>query len=313
MTRKLYYRIKPLLPRAVQIILRSRLARYKRKRCSEIWPIDERAGNPPPGWKGWPDGKKFAFVLRHDVDTFKGHEKVRELAALEEGLGFRSCFYFVPERYPVSRALVAELKERGFEVGVHGLVHDGMLFSSRELFLKRAARINKYLKEWGAVGFSSPSMHHKLEWMHKIDMEYDISTFDTDPFEPQPDPARTIFPFWYQQSPSHRGFVEIPYTLAQDFTLFILLKEKDTSIWKRKLDWIADRGGLALVNTHPDYMNFDKVKCGIDEYEYNIYEEFLVNVKRSFGGSYWHTILKDISGYVRVSVRSDHKHAGLEA
>jgi len=278
-------------------MLRSRVARWQRRRCGAIWPIDERAGNPPPGWKGWPDGKKFAFVLLHDVDTFKGHEKVRDLAALEERLGFRSSFNFVPEGYPVSPELRAELKDRGFEVGVHGLVHDGRLFSNRELFLKRAAKINRYIKEWGAVGFSSPSMHHKLEWMHEIDMEYDISTFDTDPFEPQPDPARTIFPFWYQQSPSHRGFVEIPYTLAQDFTLFILLKEKDTSIWKQKLDWIAQKGGLALLDTHPDYMAFHGEKLCLAEYPADFYEDFLDYAKTQYSGRYWHGLPRDFVAF----------------
>jgi len=275
-------------------MLRGSVARWQRKRCGAVWPIDERAGNPPPGWKGWPDGKKFAFVLLHDVDTFKGHEKVRDLAALEERLGFRSSFNFVPEGYPVSPELRAELKDRGFEVGVHGLVHDGRLFSNRELFLKRASKINRYMKEWGAVGFSSPSMHHKLEWMHEIDMEYDISTFDTDPFEPQPDPARTIFPFWYQQSPSHRGFVEIPYTLAQDFTLFILLKEKNTSIWKQKLDWIAQKGGLALLDTHPDYMALPGKEPSHEEYPADIYEGFLDYTKTQYSGRYWQGLPREI-------------------
>ena len=39
--------------------------------------------------------------------------------------------------------------------------------------------------------------------------------------------------------------------------LFILMKEKNINIWKQKLDWIAEHGVMALMNTHPDYMNFD--------------------------------------------------------
>ena len=292
-----YYLIKPIVPRYIQILLRRYVARYQRKRCPHIWPIDERAGNPPPGWNGWPGGKQFAFALLHDVDTLKGHEKVRDLAALEERLGLRSCFNFVPEGYPVSGRLRDELKGRGFEVGVHGLVHDGRLFSSRDLFLKRASKINRYLKEWAGAGFSSPSMHHRLEWMHDIEMQYDISTFDTDPFEPQPDPAGTIFPFWYQQSPSHRGFVEIPYTLSQDFTIFILLEEKDASVWKRKLDWIAQKGGLALLDTHPDYMNFKGNGLSMEEYPSGLYEEFLSYVKTKYVGGYWHALPKEIAGF----------------
>jgi len=35
------------------------------------------------------------------------------------------------------------------------------------------------------------------------------------------------------------------------------MQEKNIDIWKRKLEWVAENGGMPLVNTHPDYMNFD--------------------------------------------------------
>ncbi|RJR26014.1 MAG: hypothetical protein C4582_02625 [Desulfobacteraceae bacterium] len=292
-----FYIIKPFIPRRVQLILRSRVALYKRKKHRHRWPVLESAGKSPAGWPGWPEGKQFAFVLLHDVDTWKGHERARALASLEERFGFRSCFNFVPEGYPVSKGLRDELRNRGFEVGVHGLTHDGKLFSKKEIFLRRAVRINKYLKDWGAVGFSSPSMHHKLEWMHEINMEYDISTFDTDPFEPQPDGAGVIFPFWYQRDGSVRGFVELPYTLPQDFTLFVLLKEKGTAIWKQKLDWIADKGGMALLDTHPDYMCFTGVSPSYEEYSCKIYEDFLNYVKKRYNGLYWHVLPRDVAAF----------------
>ena len=104
-------------------------------------------------------------------------------------------------------------------------------------------------------------MHHNLEWIHDLDIEY-ASTFDTDPFEPQSDGVGTIFPFWVSGNSNQKGYVELPYTLPQDFTLFILMKEKNIDIWKQKLDWIAENGGMALVNTHPDYMNFDEADPG---------------------------------------------------
>ena len=69
------------------------------RKYAHIWPIDPNSAAPPPGWKGWPDGKQFALVLSHDVDNQKGQERVLELAKLEMKLGFRSAFNFVPERY----------------------------------------------------------------------------------------------------------------------------------------------------------------------------------------------------------------------
>lgn len=271
-----------------------------------MWPILDSAGKSLPGWPGWPEGKQFAFALLHDVDTWRGHEKVRALASLEEKLGFRSSFNFVPEGYPVSSSLRTDLRNRGFEVGVHGLTHDGKLFAKKEVFLKRAAKINKYLEDWGSVGFSSPSMHHRLEWMHEMNMEYDISTFDTDPFEPQPDGTGVIFPFWYQQEKSVRGFVELPYTLPQDFTLFVLLREKDISIWQKKVDWIASKGGMALVDTHPDYMHFNDRALTNEEYPVALYEEFLSYVKAKYMGRYWHVLPREVADFwLRTIVQKD--------
>lgn len=47
----------------------------------------------------------------------------------------------------------------------------------------------------GAVGFRSGFMLRQLDWLHDLNVLYDTSTFDTDPFEPQPEGSRTIFPF----------------------------------------------------------------------------------------------------------------------
>ena len=56
--------------------------------------------------------------------------------------------------------------------------------------------------------------------------------------------------------PNGGGYVELPYTLPQDSTMFLVLQEKSTDIWKQKLDWLVQRGGMALVNVHPDYVGF---------------------------------------------------------
>ncbi len=172
-----FYTMKPIIPRRLQIFIRRAMALRKQSLITDIWPIDEKAAKPPTNWQGWPGGSKFALVLTHDVDTKRGHDRCRLLADMEERLGFRSCFNFVPERYEVSPNLRSELRSRGFEVGVHGLLHDGKLYQSREIFSQRAAKINNYLKEWKAVGFRSPSMHHNFEWIGDLEIEYDSSSF----------------------------------------------------------------------------------------------------------------------------------------
>jgi hypothetical protein len=295
---KIFYYIKPFIPRELQLILRRLLVKKRRQNCSHVWPINFDAARPPDEWIGWPDGKRFALILTHDVDTEIGDRKCQQLASLEANLGFRSSFNLVPERYPVDDNSRQRLVQSGFEVGVHGLNHDGKLYSSRKFFSERATRINQYLKKWNAVGFRSPAMHHNLEWIHDLDIEYDASTFDTDPFEPQPDGVGTIFPFWvFGTSSDQKGYVELPYTLPQDFSLFILMKEKTIDIWKDKLDWIVENGGMALINTHPDYMNFGGGKLGLEEYPVDYYREFLECVKEKYEGQYWHVLPREMARF----------------
>ena len=144
---------------------------------------------------------------------------------MEEKRGFTSSFNFVPKKYHVDQLTLEFLRSRGFEVGVHGWKHDGKLYSSRAKFQRRAQKINRCLKDWNATGFRSPAMHHNLDWLHQLDIDYDLSTFDTDPFEPQPDGVCTIFPFWVAGPKAGAGYVEMPYTLPQDSTMFVLMGE----------------------------------------------------------------------------------------
>lgn len=281
----------------MQITLRQAVARHKRKRYADIWPIAENAVKPPEGWTGWPEGKRFALVLTHDVDTQKGHDKCLKLADMEESFGLRSSFNFVIDDYRVSHDLLKELARRGFEIGIHGLNHDYSLYHSRREFLCQAIRINQTLKEWSAVGFRSPCMFHNLDWMHDLDIEYDASTFDTDPFEPQPDGLHTIFPVFIPGNSSSKGYVELPYTLPQDFTLFILLGEKSINIWKRKLDWLVEKGGLALINTHPDYMAIGGKKSDVEEYNADHYREFLEYNTTKYHDMYLNVLPREIARF----------------
>jgi hypothetical protein len=343
LSNKLYYQIKPFIPRWIQIQVRRQVVLRKRPRYADVWPIDERAAKPPEGWTGWPDGKKFALVLHHDVDTAEGHDKCHHLIKLEERMGFRSSFNFVPERYHVSSDLRRHLVDKGFEVGVHGLKHDGKLFLSKKGFKEQAIRIRHYLKEWQSNGFVSPSMHRNLHWILELGVNHDTSTFDVDPFEPNPNGVRTIFPFYV--APNHNsgiaeglksdpktaalqhrntaapnnptnpinssnptnpfGFIELPYTLPQDFTLFVLMKERSIDIWKRKLDWIAQNGGMALLITHPDYINFDGKDPGLEEYPMEFYEEFLNYVKTKYNGQYWHVLSKEMANFWKNKVEAN--------
>lgn len=308
---RFYYALKPFVPWRVRMAVRRISARRKRRIFEASWPINESTSRPPAGWQGWPEGKQFAFVVTHDVEGPAGLAKCRQLAELEMSLGVRSCFNFIPEGpYQVPAELRAWLTENGFEVGVHDLNHDGKLFDSQSGFLAKAKRINHYLREWKATGYRSGFMLRNLDWLHELAVNYDSSTFDTDPFEPQPDGAGTIFPYWIPapatrpaggdgaDARSHQGYVELPYTLPQDSTLFLLLREKTPDIWLRKLDWIAGHNGMALVNVHPDYLQFPGEPPSDRTYPLSHYVDLLNKVRASIPDRCWHTLPGKVAEFV---------------
>ena len=295
---RLYYILKPFIPRKLQLFLRRLQGKKLLKKHKNVWPILPGSEKKPENWIGWPDGKDFAIVLTHDVEWRKGHDKCKQLLEIEKKLGFKSSFNLVPERYKVDKELRDFIVNKGFEVGVHGLKHDGKLFRSRKIFSERAIKINQYLKEWNSVGFRAPAVHHKLDWIAELNIEYDLSTFDTDPFEPQPDGVGTIFPFLVERKNGKSGYVEMPYTLDQDFTLFILLKNTSYKIWIEKLNWIAANGGMALINVHPDYLNFEN-KTELEEYPVRYYSDFLEFIKKTYEGKYWNALPREIATFFK--------------
>src|SRR5205807_7514961 len=316
---KIYYGLKPFVPRFIRLGIRRWFAIRKREKVKDIWPIMPASGRVPDNWLGWPDGEQFALLLSHAVEAKDGLGKCRELMRLEQEFGFRSSFNFIPEgNYKVPSELRDELASNGFEVGIHDLKHDGRLFLSRREFSRKATRINRYLRDWNAAGFRSGFMLHKLDWLHELDIQYDASTFDTDPFEPQPEGRHTIFPFSVpapaarksganppganrKPSPTagvlRAGYVELPYTLPQDFTLFLLLRERTANIWLRKVDWIARHGGMALVNVHPDYLCFGEATPKAMEYPSTHYKALLEYVSQHYEGLFWNTTPRKVAQF----------------
>jgi len=327
MLRRAYYTFKPFIPPGLRLAMRRVRAQRILKECGATWPIFEASGAAPEGWPGWPDGQEFAVVLTHDVEGQRGLDRCRQLAEIEMEHGFRSSFNFIPNgTYEVPEDLLQWLRANGFEIGLHDYRHDGTLFRSRTAFERDAVAMNQQLKKWGAVGFRAGFMLHKLDWLHALDIEYDSSTFDVDPFEPQPDGAQTIFPFWVPKpnpeadalrgrsgsSPegadsaagapgagSDQGYIELPYTLVQDYNHFIVLQKKGIEIWKRKLRWLVEKRAMAMLDTHPDYMAMPGSTPGPFEFPIQYYRDFLDHVRTEYAGRYWQALPREVAAYCR--------------
>ena len=115
------------------------------------------------------------------------------------------------------QSCVSDLIEAGFEVGVHGIYHDGRDLESWSTWQQRLPIAHKSAEGWNAVGFRSAACHRHSDWMQSLNFDYDSSSPDTDPFEPQNGGCCTWLPFFNGE------LVELPLTLRQDHTLFVIL------------------------------------------------------------------------------------------
>jgi hypothetical protein len=75
------------------------------------------------------------------------------------------------------------------------------------------------------------------------------------------------------------------------------MKESGPGIWKEKLDWIARKGGMALLLSHPDYVNCRGNVCKLEEYPIEFYEEFLRYAKQKYDGQYWHALPREVARF----------------
>jgi hypothetical protein len=260
--RRAYYAIRPVLPRNIQIGLRRAFSHVQARTQFPRWPVEsalhdlidlvlqrvgDAAGRPVPYIAPWPRGRSWALVLTHDVETSRGRDAIESVRAVEAAAGYRSAWNLVPERYRVPDSLVEHLKAVGCEVGVHGLRHDGRDLESWDSPRSRVPEMRRWARRWGAAGFRSPATHRIWDVMPKLGFAYDSSYPDTDPYEPMAGGCCSWLPFF------NRDMVELPITLTQDHTLFVILG-RDESLWREKAEVLRARGGMALAIVHPDYM-----------------------------------------------------------
>ena len=295
---KSYYLVRPALPRRVQLRLRRAFTQVQGRTSFPGWPIEESlhslyawlfgllaelAGRPVPFIGPWPEGRSWALVLTHDVETDAGYRSIDLLRGPERELGYRSSWNFVPLRYSVAPEAVRKLREEGCEVGVHGLRHDGRDLGSRRLLAKRLPAIREYADRWQAVGFRSPATQRQWEWMPALGFDYDSSYTDTDPYEPQPGGCCSYLPFF------NANMVELPITLPQDHTLFTILQHPDADVWLRKAELLRERHGMVLALTHPDYAADPRVADGYRSLLARFHEDQTV----------WHALPREVAAWWR--------------
>ncbi len=216
----------------------------------------------------WPEGHAACAVVTHDVEETAGRDFTGRLMDIDDAYGIKASFQIVPEkRYTVSPTYLETIRERGFEINVQGLNHDGRLFWHREGFLKSAKKINHYAKQFGAQGFRSPIMYRNVDWFQDLCFSYDMSVPNVAHLEPQRGGCCTVMPYFLPG-----GMLELPLTTIQDYSLFHILEEYSIALWKKQCDVLLDGHGLMSFLIHPDYV--------IQPRAQDVYKELLAYLNR---------------------------------
>jgi hypothetical protein len=302
--RNIYYFLRPLIP----TIMRKHLQRVYFSGWDEAsfpkWPVDSTVENIfeqllvvamksqgrakiPFIWF-WPEGAPSCAIMTHDVETARGLDFCGKLMDLNESLGIEASFQIIPEkRYKISSDFVAEIRKRGFEVNIHDLNHDCRLFNERTEFLRRAERIKEHQRQFNAEGFRSAVLYRNADWYDALDFSYDMSIPNVAHLDPQRGGCCTVLPFFIGKT------LELPVTTTQDYTLFHILGDYSTRLWRQQAALIQAKHGLMSFIVHPDYIIPDRARA--------VYREllaFLAELRSQ--RKLWLALPKDVAKWWRM-------------
>jgi len=298
----LYYLLKGAIPRRAQLAARRALIRWQGEPEFPAWPADTSVADLLRFWVRceliardrselkfrwfWPDGARAAVVLTHDVESAAGLRNAARIADIEEEHGMRSSFNIVADEYPIDWGIVAELRDRGFELGVHGVHHDRSMFRSRADFESQQPELRRMAERLGADGFRSPATHRVHDWLGDLPVAYDCTVPMSDPYEPQPGGCCSPWPYFIE------SLVELPWSLSQDHTVLTLLGQSSPDLWIRQVDLIERQAGLVQCLTHPDpgYLGESRNEA--------VYAELLQHLEERPG--LWKALPREVAAWWRL-------------
>jgi len=220
--------------------------------------------------KKW-NGKKYAFILTHDVDTREGLRRAKMLKKIEHKYDVPSAWYVPSKRYKLDADAIRELANHG-EVGAHDTKHDGKLNRlSRNALVERLREAKQILENIigeKVEGFRAPLLQHNVKIIQALRdarYSYDTSIPTWEPKHPNTMNSHgigTVYPLTLE------GVTEISVTLPQDQQLLHVLDlspKEVISEWMKMIDVIKEISGLCTVLVHPDYELADPENLGLYE------------------------------------------------
>lgn len=82
-----------------------------------------------------------------------------------------------------------------------------------------------------------------------------------------------------------------------------VLGETTPKIWLEKIEFIEKYHGMALVNSHPDYLS--------QKTNWDVYHEFLITMKNHKG--FWHALPRDVARWWKSRATNESLQGGNDS
>ena len=256
--RRLYYSIRPFMGVGV----RKHLQKVHLSGWDKIpfprWPVDltvdtlmesamklalkaQQTSRIPFIWF-WPDGASACGMMTHDIEGQPGLDFCDELMDIDDSYASQVGVQLIPggreEAWRSYSCAPAPARLRGQLARPHTT---DSCFSDGNIPATGQTESTNTRREFGCDGFRSGAMYREQGWFGAFEFSYDMSVPNAAHLEPQRGGCCTVMPYFVG------NILELPLTTAQDYTLFFILNDYATTLWKEQIRLISQRHGLVSV------------------------------------------------------------------
>ena len=211
-------------------------------------------GSAPRLVHPWPEGRRAAVTLTHDVDSAwildpKRRPLLERILEEETSRGFKGAWYITADQLrPAHADALRDIAAAGHEIGAHGWNHDSRLnYLGAARQEARMRKIHAAFDAIGVEGIRTPwyCRSPQLSCVLTRHFRYDCSVPNASSFFSSGSNSGccTVFPYRL-----HGGLVELPMTLPPDTSL---APNRGYDLLQTLAGRIVERGGVVVVTLHP--------------------------------------------------------------